>query len=121
MLDSFLDLAATIVRHRLEQIPFEHLLNFAKIKAKDTNSFIRACSTQFIFELLSSSPENQHLFDTEAFVENVFLFETEAIVRRICSKMLIQFEGSRQSPKIRRMMLRALTDFDWEVKEEVTH
>ena len=119
VMDSFLDLSCTIVRLRLEQIPFEHLLNFAKMKVKDSNSFIRASSTKFIFELLSTFQENQQLFNVEEFLENVFLFETEAIVRRTCSKMLIQFEGIRKSPKIRRLMLRALGDLDWEVKEEV--
>ena len=129
ILDSFFGLSTKIVRHRLEEIPFDLLLNFVRKNFENSNSFIRAASVELLFELLSWADEkhrksfdekHRKLFDVESFVENLFLFETEAIVRRICSKMMVKFDGGGKSPKIRRMLLRALRDLDWEVKEQVS-
>ena len=119
MLDSFLSVCSTIVRHRLEQIQVQHLITFASETVKSSNSFIRASATEFLFELVCYDNKSKELFDIEEFVSNVFRFETEAIVRRTCAKMLIKFDGKGESGKVRTMMLQALADLDWEVKEQV--
>jgi len=119
VLDSFLNVCSTIVRHRLEQIRVEHLITFATETVKSSNSFIRASATELLVELLCYDNKSKKLFDIEQFTWNVFKFETEAIVRRTCAKMLIKFDGKGDSSKIRTMMLQALGDLDWEVKEQV--
>ena len=120
ILDSFFGLATNIVRHRLEEIPFDLLLNFVRKNIENSNSFIRVASVELLFELLSGTDEKcRKTFDAESFIENLFLFETEAIVRRTCSKMMIKFDGDGKSSNIRRIMLRGLRDLDWEVKEQV--
>ncbi len=119
MLDSFLGLCSTIVRRRLEHIHVEHLINFATESVKSSNSFIRASATEFLFELVCYEVNSKEFFNIEQFTSDVLKFETEAIVRRTCAKMLIKYDGKGESATVRRMMLQALGDLDWEVKEQV--
>ena len=93
------------------------MLNFSRQNVEHSDSFIRASATELLFELLFFDQNLRHQFAFENFVRNIFLFETEAIVRRLCAKMLIKFGA--ENPEIRKLMIGALLDLDWEVKEEV--
>lgn len=96
----------------------DYLTTYAKEMIEHSNSFIRAAAIELYFELFFYN-ETQNMSDLESIFQNVFFFETEAIVRRNCSKIAQKFDKLGSSSKIRTILLRALHDLDWEVKEEV--